>query len=134
MICRFLIFRFFHSLLVFHFCFCNARSSCWRCSTSFCCYSFCYCHRSNKGSFTKGVLPKERHVVLGPKKAPKRLAIAFVVQRDHLLLMTLVLFRKFYKLDNQAKHLVMVVNSKINDVILSFLSTINNQKLFMVEN
>jgi hypothetical protein len=80
------------------------------------------------------VLPKERHVVLGPKKAPKRLAIAFVVQRDHLLLMTLVLFKKFYKLDNQAKHLVMVVNSKINDVILSFLSTINNQKLFMVEN
>jgi hypothetical protein len=25
------------------------------------------------------VLPKERHVVLGPKKAPKRLAIVFVV-------------------------------------------------------
>lgn len=25
------------------------------------------------------MLPKERHVVLGPKKAPKRLSIAFVV-------------------------------------------------------
>jgi Sec-independent protein translocase protein TatA len=25
------------------------------------------------------VLPKERHVVLGPKKIPKRLAIVFVV-------------------------------------------------------
>ncbi len=25
------------------------------------------------------MLPKERHVVLGPKKAPKRLAIVFVV-------------------------------------------------------
>ncbi len=79
---------------------------------------------------------KKDMLFLVQRKHQKDLQLCFLslAQRDHLLLMMLGLFKNFYKLDNQAKHLVMVMNSKINDVILSLLSTINTWKLFMVEN
>jgi hypothetical protein len=41
-----------------------------------------------------------------------QLCLLSLAHRDHLLLMMLVLFKNFYKLNNQAKHLEMVMNSK----------------------
>jgi hypothetical protein len=62
------------------------------------------------------------------------LLLVFLVQRDHVLLMVIMLVKTFCKLENQAKHLVMVMISRMNILILNFLSIINTWKLFMVIN